>query len=271
MTNNELLKADLLDILFEHRNKDYGAYALRKTYSLRLTKAMLTVLLLIGISVILLSRQNNKEDGPDKINGTELFVSSYELPKEKQKDPEPERQKPQKKDDLKQVKSVNDIRIVSDNEKTDVAEQEEIAISLIGDEKKDGAIPDNPNTIQRPGSDGNGNEDTPRPEPEKEVAGPTFLPSFPGGVQGLVNFLRRNLRTPDDLEAGQKITVLIKFMVGNDGSISDWKIVQSGGKLLDLEVIRVVKKMPAWNPGKQNGRPVSMYFTQPVTFIGLEE
>jgi len=86
-----------------------------------------------------------------------------------------------------------------------------------------------------------------------------------------MEFLSRNLRTPSELEAGQKRNVMVRFTVGEDGSVTQFEIVQSGGEAFDREVIRVLKKMPKWKPAIQNGRPVSVLFTQPVTFLAVEE
>jgi protein TonB len=100
---------------------------------------------------------------------------------------------------------------------------------------------------------------------------PTSAASFPGGQQAWMNFLNKYLRTPDELEAGQKKSVMVRFSVGADGSISQFEIMQSGGEAFDNEVIRVLKKMPKWKPAVQNGHNVSVMFTQPVTFMAYEE
>jgi protein TonB len=73
------------------------------------------------------------------------------------------------------------------------------------------------------------------------------------------------------LEAGQKRSVLVRFSVSEDGSVTQFEIVQSGGEAFDREVLRVLRKMPRWKPAIQNGRPVSVLFTQPVTFVAMEE
>jgi protein TonB len=73
------------------------------------------------------------------------------------------------------------------------------------------------------------------------------------------------------LEAGQKRSVLVRFAVGEDGTVTQFEILQSGGNAFDNEVLRVLKKMPKWKPAIQNGRAVSVMFTQPVTFMAFEE
>lgn len=266
MTNAEILKADMLDIIFEHRNKNYGAYALRRNYNNRLLKAMVTTFLAAGLFFTLTSLGENKSVSATVSVRDSVILKTVELPKEKPKEPE----QPKPAEQVKQVKSVSSIRIVPDDSLTDMPDLDMLNTSVVSDKTVDGKPPTDPN--QKAGDDITGGG-IPAPEtPEKpQEFGPSFAPSFPGGTESMMNFLRKHLRTPEDLEPGTQVTVMIKFLVDLDGRISQWEIVKSGGQELDQEVIRVVRKMPAWNPGKQNGQSISMYFTQPVTFIGLEE
>lgn len=266
MTNAEILKADMLDIIFEHRNKNYGAYALRRDYNNRLLKAMVTTFLGAGLFFTLTSLGEKKNASVPISKRDSIVLKTFEAPREKPKEPE----KPKSVEPVKQVKSVSYIKIVDDDQVPDVPDTDMLNDAVVSDKTIDGKEPSDPN--QKPGESLTGGT-TPAPEPTEKPAefGPSFAPSYPGGTESMMNFLRKHLRTPDDLEPGTQVTVLIKFLVDLDGRISQWEIVKSGGKELDQEVIRVVRKMPAWNPGKQNGRSISMYFTQPVTFIGLEE
>lgn len=266
MTNAEILKADMLDIIFEHRNKSYGAYALRRDYNNRLLKAMITTFLVAGLFFTLTSLGEKKDlSGPIAIRDS-LIIKTFEVPIEKPKEPE----QPKPPVQVKQVKSVNNIQFVDDDQVTDMPDQDMLDGAVVSDKTIDGKEPADPN--QKAGDAITGGT-VPAPDvPEKpREFGPSFAPSFPGGTESMMNFLRKHLRTPEDLEPGTQVTVMIKFLVDLDGRISQWEIVKSGGQELDQEVIRVVRKMPAWNPGKQNGQSISMYFTQPVTFIGLEE
>jgi protein TonB len=95
--------------------------------------------------------------------------------------------------------------------------------------------------------------------------------SFPGGTSAWLNFLQRYLQSPDELEAGQRVEVKVRFWIDVDGSLSRFEIVQSGGASFDKEVLRVMKKMPKWEPARQNKHYVAVAFTQPVTFVGVEE
>ena len=97
----------------------------------------------------------------------------------------------------------------------------------------------------------------------------TTAVEFPGGQKALMNFLNKYLRTPDELEAGQKKTVQVRFSVAEDGSVTQFEVLQSGRIAFDNEVIRVLKKMPKWKPAVQNGRNVPVMFTQPRNIYGF--
>ena len=108
------------------------------------------------------------------------------------------------------------------------------------------------------------------PEKPKEII-PDRQPQFPGGSQAWIAFLSNNLRAPEELESGERRTVLIRFHVAEDGSIANFEVVRSAGSAFDNEVIRVLKKMPKWTPAMKAGQHLSVSFTQPVTFVGVEE
>src|SRR5690606_40561391 len=93
------------------------------------------------------------------------------------------------------------------------------------------------------------------------------MPAFPGGMDKLNGWLQNNLRYPDQArEAGQEGKVFVKFVVSEDGSISDVQIQRGFGYGSEEEAKRVVRMMPKWTPGKQNGRAVKVYFNLPITF-----
>jgi protein TonB len=96
-------------------------------------------------------------------------------------------------------------------------------------------------------------------------------PAFPGGTEAWLSFLRRFLQSPEELEPGQRVDVLIRFWVEADGSVSRPEILKSGGPAFDREVLRVLKKMPRWEPAVQNGRKIAVSYAQPISFVGVEE
>jgi len=265
MTNKEILQADLLDILFENRNKAYGAYALRKNYNHRLQRSLgisLSVTLLILIFGFSRTRSTDNRIFNDKSG---LKLSIVEIPKEPR---DPEQIKPKEKP-VAETKFTDQVKLVSNNIKPDMPDQNEINNSLISDKTVKGDIPDETATISDKTE--NENNKTSAENNEKITVFSHSDAQFPGGREAFTEFLKKYLNTPEELEVGEKKAVLVRFMVDVDGTISKTEIVQSGGDKYDREVIRVLHKMPKWVPAMQNGIKVSTYFTQSVTFIGIEE
>lgn len=269
MTNKEILQADLLDILFEHRNKLYGAYALRKTYTHRLRLALgvalSTVLLFVFMSFI---KKNRNTDGWDKRDPNAMQLTEVDL--SKPDDPKPPEPKPEIKPPKAEV-DYQQFRIVEDDKADpDIADITDIQNANIGDQNIEGEKPDD---LATPITQANSTGDLPEKKPDEtdKPALPTRNASFPGGPAAWLHFLRRFLQSPEDLEPGQRVEVQVRFWVEIDGSVSKAEITKSGGKSFDKEVLRVLKKMPAWEPAIQNGNYVAVAYTQPVIFLGVEE
>ena len=93
------------------------------------------------------------------------------------------------------------------------------------------------------------------------------MPQFPGGQIAMLQYLMKNIKYPEQaVKEGIQGRVTVRFIVEKDGSISDVKPVLSVHPLLNKEAVRVVKSMPKWSPGKQNGKPVRVRFNVPVMF-----
>jgi len=265
MTGTEVLQSSFLEILFENRNKEYGAYALRRTYSSRL---VLSVFVGIGLVFLLLlffmhtSNTANAMNTVKKGKGVVLTVVNL---------PIPEIPKLPKRVVLKVLKKGSiantPIDIVKDASVTPPTIEElvtNVSIDIVNNNGISGAaLPPLPTGRNVP-EGGN----------EKAIEKPVLVssrPQFPGGQAAWILFLTRNLRTPNDLASGERKTVLVQFVVIEDGSVSQFVVVKSGGEKLDNEVIRVLKKMPRWKAAIQNGVAVKSTFTQPVTFESIEQ
>ncbi len=272
MTSKEILHADLLDILFENRNKEYGAYALRKNYDQRMTTALVIMLILGGVfSFFALQKGNNlieptvPEIIPDII--TLIIPPKPDEPELPATPPKATRNKP-----LATVKSTAVIQIEKDLLITDVPDQQELSEKIIDVVNVDGDLPTDKNAVNHIISkSGDGAAPT---KPIKEVS-PGFRKEesgaeFPGGLLAFSRFLSKNLRAPADLSPGEKKTVLAQFKVDIYGKISEIVIINSAGEKYDKEVIRVLNKMPEWKPAVQNGHKIAIYFKQPVSFLGIE-
>ncbi len=267
MTNKEILQADLLDILFENRNKAYGAYALRKNYNHRLQLA-LAISLSLALFLLFTIFSRGKSFTKPLFDNREITLITEDFQKAKPKEPETPNQNQQPR--IAEIKSTSQIKIVDDNQETDVPDQNQISQAIVSNQTVDGLPSVEMDQTNINTNNGSGNNTTVNESVEEKIFSHSDA-QFPGGKEAFAEFLKKYLVTPDDLEAGEKRAVLVRFMVDVDGTISKSEIVQSGGDKYDREVIRVLHKMPKWMPAVQNGIKVATYFTQPVTFIGIEE
>lgn len=274
MTAQQILKADLLDILFDNRNKEYGAYTLRRDYPSHLKKAVGLMLLLV-LALLLYSMVKAPRHNGGRIPTHDTTIVVLENVKTKTPD-KPLQEQPQRTVEKAPPTRENPVfKIVDDDKITKpLAETVDTSNMAIG-------------PTNDPGSGGEGSVAgtealqtviTPYVQPEEpkepdvyDASAVSVLPEFPGGDAAWLSYLQRMLRVPDELESGDRKTVRVKFVVNVDGAITEAEIIQSGGAAFDREVLRVINRMPKWKPGKQRGKPVAVYFTQPVTFAAQEE
>jgi periplasmic protein TonB len=265
MKPDMILKAELLDILFEDRNKEYGAYTLRKEYNERMAKAMSVMLGLVLLFVFgnyWMNQINPKEnDGFGFTIKDTVEIINVEFPSKPIEPPPPQ----------KKIATLQHVvpKIVPDTEEpTPTPEITELEKDVqIGTETHDG---DKPSTLA---SQPSGHETvTPAATIAPEPEAPTIethadvMPEFPGGNAALQRFLLKNLRFDfDEQEPGTRIEIRCRFVVDVNGNVSDAEIVKSAGKnTYDKEVTRVVGKMPQWKPGIKRNKNVAVYFTLPV-------
>lgn len=266
MTSQQIRHADLLDILFENRNKAYGAYQLRRNYPQELVKAVTISL----TTVFLLLYFFRPSIGKNAVAAAkdDVLVRVVTLPAEPVKRAEPPKPPEAPKTQARQQNFTDQIQMKK--EVTDplppIDALEKAIISNVTTPGDDAAA------IQPPPSPEKAATENPAPatEPKEDVV-PDRQPQFPGGMQAWLAFLTRNLRSPEEMESGEKRTVVIRFHVAEDGSIANFRVERSAGPAFDEEVMRVLKKMPKWTPALKAGQPVSVSFTQPVTFVGVEE
>ena len=265
MTNKEILQADMLDILFEHRNKLYGAYALRKTYTHRLGLALGISLSIVLLFVLMSFLKKGDSTNGLRRSGEEFVVREVDIPKQ---EIEPEKPKELPNPQVAQS-DYQKIIVVPDKDAAEIVPNENLIDTEIGNKNVEGKKPDG---LATPSNDSTGTGETSVKETVTDKPElPTRNASFPGGTAAWLDFLRKFLQSPEDMEPGQRIEVQVRFWIGIDGVISNPEIVKSGGKAFDKEVLRVLKKMPRWEPAIQNGNYVAVTYTQPVIFIGVEE
>ena len=278
MTNNELLHASLLDIVFDNRNKEYGAYALRKEYNQRLLISLGMGISLIIFLVWMNTVKKNEPYHPGNQPGKNgVVMTTVVIPEEKIKKPEPPAEKPApepaqpKTPEPVAAIDYPPIVIVPDEQadpdpmasQADITNKQISTVNADGREYTSEVVPEK--AVVSPVSQ------TGEIVPANQSIIPNSNPEFPGGQEALMKFLSRNLDTPDELQSGEKKTVRARFKVDVDGSVSFVEIIETGGSLFDKEVTRVCKKMPRWKPAIQNGQAVPMSYILPVTFMGLDQ
>jgi protein TonB len=268
MLPENILRSDVLDIIFEYRNKTYGAYELRKNYQNRLSRAMAGVLILVVV-LILMNQWKPRPVLASTIiltNDSMINIKPVEPPKPEDPPPPKEQPKPVATVDFQTIKIVPD-ELVRDTIPT-IDDVENAVVSNIN--STGNAIGDVLIKPQEPATETITTATEPAEALPSVLIHAEKMPLYPGGIENFKRYMLRNLAQPDDIEEGQKIVVIAKFIVRADGTIDEATIAKTGRADLDKEVLRVIRKMPSWEPGMQNGRAVAVWFQLPVTFVSEE-
>jgi len=261
-----ILQADFEDLLFEYRNKDYGAYTLRRSYNKRMYISV-TVMLLAALIFFLFQRwnassQNLAPSVKSFLTTCPVEISQVELVKPKVVEPPKVKAATIQYTAPVLVKEiVSALPEISELEKDvhiGVTTQEGLPESQLKEPP-----------VQEPAASGSEAGEK-APEIFERVE---LMPEFPGGMAALYRYIGRKIRMDDkELEPGTSKRVLCRFVVDAKGKVSQWTILQGAGSaVLDAEVLRVVAGMPQWRPGVQNGKPVAVYFNLPFVFQSTEE
>ena len=274
MAKVDLIDNSWVDLVFEGKNKEYGAYVLRKETGKRNLKALIWVL--IGIALIFaIAYANLAIQNAIKQNAS--IETDVELSKLAQKkEAKVERKEPVKvemeqkvvekvkssvkftapeikKDD--EVKPEDELKSQDDLSKTNTAIG---AFDVKGNDEAEGEVLKAKEVVV---------DEKPKEEETKVFDVVEQMPQFPGGPNALFEYLSKNIKYPVVAEEnGIQGRVIVTFVVERDGSITDVKVPKSVDPSLDKEAMRVVKSMPHWIPGKQNGSAVRVKYTVPVTF-----
>jgi periplasmic protein TonB len=270
MEASKILKANLLDLVFDNRNKDYGAYELRVTYPQRIKRSLLITL---GVGVLIFAgavlANSTKSNGAPMYQAQEYTLQTIDEPKEPEPLPEPER-KPEPPPEPERMVQLT-TPTLADEVPEPPPTQEDIADANIGTINVDGVKPtgqilDEPVPL----GDNTGIINLPPKEPEifdkVEIAA-----KFDGDW---TRYLTRNLRAEvpvDNNAPAGKYKVQIKFVVDVDGSLSDIVALTNVGYGMEQEAIRVLKQSKKWIPAFQNTRHVKAYHIQNIVFEVMTE
>lgn len=280
MERNQILKSDVLDIIFEQRNKDYGAYELRRNYHQRARRAVTGVALFFMLTAAIPLVASWAWDKPaiTKLPPQKelVHVIPVNLINEKKPEPIKPRVKPQPKPTSTVHQTVPTIVASTKvNEEDRLKSQDEMKNKISGTEDHEG-----PEGIVAPvlppdesGSE-NGTASTASSQndnPNELVDFSSTMPEYPGGEEALIAFLRDNMKYPSQARNSNiEGRVVVGFIVNRDGNIENIQIKRGLGYGCDEEARRVVGMMPKWSPGDNNGKKVSVLYELPI-FFELEE
>ena len=273
MAKLDLVSNEWTDLVFEGRNQAYGAYKLRKGTTKRnvwsiLIVALAALLLFIGLSIQKMVEANRTVENTQAIELSALEQKKKEAKVEKKEvvKVEPEKVVEKVKSSIKftapVIKKDNEVK---DDEEIDLQKVENTnttigAFDVQGNDEVGGEVLKAKEEIAQP--------EPPKHEEENKVFDVVEqMPSFPGGMPDLMQWLSQNIKYPViAAENGVQGRVIVQFVVEKDGSVTDVHVAKSVDPSLDKEATRVVKAMPKWNPGKQNGSAVRVKYTVPVMF-----
>lgn len=276
MAKVDLTSNEWTDLVFQSKNKEYGAYPLRRNTGKRNMWSIIIMFLaaILGFSAFTIVKTIQANARVE--NTQEVVLSDIAEKKEKpkvEKKPEikiPEQQKMPEKvaSSVKFTEPVikKDNQVKEDNQ---LKQQEDLnesttkigALDVKGNDEGGEVLKVERAEIEQP-----------KPEPKKEEDNKVFdvveqQPAFPGGQGALLSWLSQNIHYPAVAEEnGIQGRVVVSFVVEKDGSISNVQVVRGVDPSLDKEAARVVKSMPKWTPGKQNGQAVRVKYNVPVTF-----
>ncbi|MDE6533246.1 MAG: energy transducer TonB [Muribaculaceae bacterium] len=280
--NVDLTSKEWRDLVFADKNKEFGAYQLRKDSDKRHNLAALFTLIgliVVFFLIVAYSKYSDYKAEKDAIalqEQREKMAAAELLQQEDEPEPEPEPEEQKFEqpeieipEEVLATVQVTQIAIVDadqvKNEVMDMETQKEdnTARGVVNQEGSDDA--DKFKAVQE-------QVVVKEPEPEKPKEEEIFQAveqnaEFPGGQAALMKFLKDNIRYPEAAQQNDiQGRVIVRFVVEKDGSIGQITIMKGVDKDLDREALRVVKKMPKWQPGKNNGVAVRSYFNLPVTF-----
>ncbi len=252
------------DIVFENRNRSYGAYALRRSYDRHIMKGFLLtislLLLLVGQGIIrdyfFPDQLIIENDVPSTIEIDTRIIETPDKPVETSKGEKPPKGQQTQEKVIPIVVPIDSVRM---NEVVDTTSGPSTGSQL-------GSGP----AVPSHGGDTLGSaagQGTSKLIEQVIIDTPDTMPEFPGGQAGLFSFLKSKLRYPRiPLEEKIETTVYVAFVVRPEGNITDIEVLRPAGYGFDEEVIRVIQKMPDWKPGKMQGKKVPVRFRMPIKF-----
>jgi periplasmic protein TonB len=259
---NNVVSANRNEIVFANRNQAYGAYALRKKYDRTMMMILLGIVAFIGLGIgvkWVLSLKSEEVAQEQILDMTTIDLTPPPADKNEPPPPPPPPPPPV----METVKFVPPV-IKDDAVETDPPPpQEKLSETNVSTVTQEG----DGDAVVVP--DGNGTGSVIEEKAPEIFTVVEEMPEFPGGPMEMMKYISKNIQYPQMAkEAGLSGKCFLKFVVNGNGNITDVTLLKGvpGCSECDKEAIRVVKSMPNWKPGKQNGRSVPVYFNLPINF-----
>ena len=276
MSQIDLIDNRWSDIMFENRNKEYGAYVLRRQTTARNIKSIVAVLIIFALVMVYMVAKNAYDDYQAK-HQAQTQVTELTALQEQKKEAKVERKEVVKQEKIEQVvekvkssikftapviKKDDEVRPEDEMKSQDEIMNSKVAVgfaNVIGNDENGEVLKAKEALVTEPVK--------PKEEENKVFDVVEQMPSFPGGMAALMAYLQKSIKYPPVAEEnGIQGRVVCTFVVERDGSVTDVRVAKSVDPSLDKEAVRVVSAMPRWIPGKQNGQSVRVKYTLPVTF-----
>ncbi len=266
MEKADTIALSLTDLVFEHRNKSYGAYELRTIHKKYLQKATVIGVTAFGLILAVLwnafaysSSDIIEETGP---------VVLTNVPEPPAVEPPPTLPPPPAPKPIASAAWM-EMQVVTEEEATpqeDLTKNEDLVDKIISTVNVDGDAPDGDNLDLGVGTKTSVEELFEKTDNEIFVTAEQ-MPQFPGGQEALIKFLSSNLHFPNSAQQkGISGVVYVSFVISSKGEVTDIQLAKGIDADCDKEALRVIGKMPNWKPGKQNGRNVSVRYSLPLRF-----
>ena len=276
MSQIDLIDNRWADLMFENRNKEYGAYVLSRQTTSRNIKSIIIVLILFALVMAYMVAMNAYNEY-QKAHQAQTQVTELTALAEQKKEAKVERKEVVKQEKIEQVvekvkssikftapviKKDDEVRPEDEMKSQDEIMNSKVAVgfaNVIGNDENGEVLKAKEALVTEPVK--------PKEEENKVFDVVEQMPSFPGGMAALMAYLQKSIKYPPVAEEnGIQGRVVCTFVVERDGSVTDVRVAKSVDPSLDKEAVRVVSAMPRWIPGKQNGQSVRVKYTLPVTF-----
>ena len=277
----DLSSREWCDLVFEGKNKDFGAYVIRTESPKRHNMAVLWTLIgavavaALAFGLVKANQYLEERRLANAQDQTEVLIDmsqEAEEPEPEQQRVEPEKPEVLPEEVLKSVK-VTELQIVEDEKvkkEDEIKTQDELKETETAFGQKDNEKGTEDRNITKTLKDEvvvEKKEEKPKEVKEEVFRSVEQMPQFPGGEAALMKYLQSHLNYPPmAAENNVQGRVVVQFVVDKTGKVGEVKVVRSVDKDLDKEAVRVCKSLPKFTPGRQNGQAVSVWYTLPVTF-----